>query len=343
MRVDDEDTAETRIVGPSPYWPEEDEPVVVEEVRRARPAPPPPRRAVWPWLLLLAIVLGGIALVWYLTLDHGDGARPVPAVERLREADAVRLLAGQGFDPIVRRRPDDAPEGVVFAQDPAAGVEVDAGSSVELRVSTGPAETTVPSVVGLPADQAEERLKGAGLAAGRAGVFSEEPTGVVVAQDPGVGKEVPRGSRVRINVSRGTGRVTVPDVVGQSAAEAGASLRGAGLASPRVFTVPSAEPPGSVVAQSPTADSEVARGTAIRINVSKGSGAPQRRQAPDVVGLAEDEAVRTLEDAGFTVRIRRQTTDDPTEVGAVIEQDPPGGTTLIEGDEVGIMVGEAPG
>jgi beta-lactam-binding protein with PASTA domain len=27
----------------------------------------------------------------------------------------------------------------------------------------------------------------------------------------------------------------------------------------------------------------------------------------------------------------------------VIEQDPPGGTTLIEGDEVGIMVGEAPG
>ena len=103
-------------------------------------------------------------------------------------------------------------------------------------------------------------------------VLSEEEPGNVVAQDPAPGDRARLGSEVRINVSQGTGRVTVPDVVGRTAAEAGSILRRAGLATPRVVSAPSSEPAGTVIAQSPVAGAEVRKGEAIRINVSDGSG-----------------------------------------------------------------------
>jgi serine/threonine-protein kinase len=318
--------------------------VVEEEVAEPYEPAPPPDRHIWPWLLLLlALVLGGLALLWYLSQDDEE-AKPVPAVVRLTEADAVELLNEEGFDARVRRLPNQAPRGIVFAQEPGAGRELEEGRVVMISVSTGPAGVDVPNVVGLPTDQAEERLADADLRARRFRVFSEEPVGVVVAQDPAAGERAPRESRVRINVSQGTGRVAVPELVGRNVEQARSILRSMALAS-RAVEVPSAEPAGTVVAQSPAAGSEVARGSVVRINVSDGSGAeePAEREIPDVVGLPENEAVAQLEDAGFTVRIRREETSDPADDGVVLRQEPEGGLTAQEGDEVAITVGELAG
>lgn len=324
--------------------PVRDRRVVEEEVAEPYEPPPPPDRHIWPWLLLLLVlVLGGLALLWYFSQDDEE-AKPVPAVVRLTEADAVELLNEEGFDARVRRLPNQAPRGIVFAQDPGAGRELEEDRVVTISVSTGPAGVDVPNVVGLPGAQAEERLREAGLRSRAVSVFSEEPRGVVVAQNPRAGERAPRNSRVRINVSQGTGRVEVPDVVGRTVAQARTALSQAGLRS-REVRVPSAEPEGSVVAQSPTAGSEVARGSIVRINVSDGTGAqePAERQVPNVEGLSEAEAIAELEDAGFTVRIRREEVTDPAEDGVVLSQEPAGGETAREGDEVAITVGQLAG
>src|SRR5918992_2328553 len=319
--------------------------VVEEEVAEPyeRVPPPPPDRHIWPWLLLLlALVLGGLALLWYLSQDDEDAKR-VPAVVRLTEADAVELLNEEGFDARVRRLPSDAPRGIVFAQEPGAGRELEEGRVVTISVSTGPLGVDVPNVVGLPRAQAEERLREAGLEANVAQVFSEEPRGIVVAQNPRAGEEARPNSRVRINVSQGTGRVEVPDVVGRSSSDAQETLSQAGLEA-RVVQVPSAEPQGTVVAQSPTAGSEVARGSTVRINVSDGTGGqPPESEIPNVVRLSEAEAIEMLEDAGFTVRIRREEVTDPAEDGVVLSQEPEGGETAREGDEGAITLRELAG
>jgi serine/threonine-protein kinase len=319
--------------------------VVEEEVAEPyeRVPPPPPDRHIWPWLLLLlALVLGGLALLWYLSRDDEE-AKPVPAVVRLTEADAVVRLNEEGFDARVRRLPSDTPRGIVFAQEPGAGRELEEGRVVTIHVSTGAAGVDVPNVVGLPFEQAQDRLAEAGLRARRFGVFSEEPRGTVVAQNPAAGDSAMEGSSVRVNVSEGTGRVEVPDVVGRSRNDAAARLRQAGL-EVRAVTVPSAEPEGTVVAQSPTAGSEVAEGSRVRINVSDGTGGqPPESEIPNVVRLSEAEAIEMLEDAGFTVRIRREEVTDPAEDGVVLSQEPEGGETAREGDEVAITVGELAG
>jgi eukaryotic-like serine/threonine-protein kinase len=316
--------------------------VVREDVAEPYEPVPPPDRTLWPWLLLLlALVLGGLAALWYFAREDDPETKPVPAVVRLTEPDAVARLEDEGFETAVRRMPNDAPEGVVFAQDPRGGAELEEGETVTIDVSSGPAAVDVPNVVGLPFEQARERLEEAGLQARRFGVFSEEPEGVVVAQNPAAGDRAPEDTPVRVNVSRGTGRVEVPDVVGRTAADAGSILRRAGL-QPRTFQVPSDEPRGEVVAQSPAAGSEIARGDSVRINVSNGQGAqePAEAEVPDVVSLAEAEAIRRLENAGFIVLIRREETTDPAEDGIVLSQDPEAGETARRGDEVAITVGE---
>lgn len=232
---------------------------------------PPPRRPVlWPWLLLLlALVLAGLAAVWYFTQADDTQTKPVPVVVRLPEQQARERLQAEGFSVGASREANDAPQGTVFAQSPGAGTELEEGSVVEIRVSEGPATTPVPSVVGLPVTQATERLQEAELRARPTEVFSEEPEGVVVSQNPAAGEEARRDSAVRINVSKGTGETTVPDVVGLTEEEAVGQLEDAELA-PSVVRVPSREPEGTVVAQNPPAGQTVRIGSRVRVNVSTG-------------------------------------------------------------------------
>ena len=92
-------------------------------------------RVAWILLLLLLIAAGAVGAWWYVTQED---TRDVPAVEGLAEAEAVSRVEAEGLDADVTRAPSDAQEGTVFAQDPAAGADVDEGSTVRLSVSGGP-------------------------------------------------------------------------------------------------------------------------------------------------------------------------------------------------------------
>ena len=100
-------------------------------------------------------------------------------------------------------------------------------------------------------------------------VFSDEQEeGRVIAQSPAAGEEAEPDSTIRINVSKGPGTVTVPDLVGLARADAESRLDELGLEA-NVVEVPSAQPRGTVVAQNPTAG-EARVGSAVRLNVSTG-------------------------------------------------------------------------
>jgi eukaryotic-like serine/threonine-protein kinase len=246
----------------------------IRETRVMRPQPPPgpPPRGpvVWPWLLLLLVlVLAGLGAVWYFTQEDDTELKPVPVVTRLTEQQARERLETEGFGVGVTRAANEAPNGIVFAQDPGAGQRLEEGSVVQISVSEGPATSTVPSVVGLPLDEATARLREAELRTRATQVFSEEPEGIVVSQSPAAGEEARRDSAVRVNVSKGPGETTVPDLVGLTREEAEAALEEARL-SATVVEVPSDEPADTVVAQNPPAGQTVRVGGRVRLNVSTG-------------------------------------------------------------------------
>ena len=221
----------------------------------------------WPALaILLLAALIGLGALWYFTRNE---EKAVPAVTGQPLDVAVSRLEDEGFKTDIVNQANPAPRGTVFEQRPSAGTELEEGSTVTIVASKGPATVAVPNVVGLPESQARDRLAAAGLEVTAFEVFSEEPEGTVIAQNPGSGERVSKDSGVRINISKGSGLVDVPSVVGLTQADAQAQLADLGLEA-NVFRVPSIEPKDTVVAQNPVGG-QLKIGSAVRLNVSTGT------------------------------------------------------------------------
>ena len=234
--------------------------VQVEERRRRRRDPIP----IVIGVVLLLLAAGAVA--WYLLAQ--EDTKQVPAVEGLNGNEASEQLQEAGFRVSVVTEASDAPEGTVFAQDPGAGADAEEGSTVTISVSRGPDTIAVPNAVGLAEAEARDRLVDAGFQVESNEVFSDREPGTVTAQSPNAGAEAERGSTVTIQVSKGSGLVEVPNVVGMTRGQAEAELSNAKLEA-NVVEVPSDEPVGTVVAQNPVGG-QAQQGTAVRLNVSAG-------------------------------------------------------------------------
>ena len=327
--------------------------VVEEEVAPPPPPPePPPRPLLWPWLLLLlALVIGGLVAAWLLTRDDGNkGASTVnvPNVVRLQQREAVQRLHARGLIARSVTRPSSAEAGTVVAQDPNPGADVVKDTVVTLTVSAVQAEA-VPNVVGTREAAAVSALSAQGFQVRTRNVVSAKPSGTVIAQSPAAGARVGRGSIVTIQASRGL--VTVPDTVGQSRDNAVTAVGGAGL-KPKVFTVPSSQPKGEVVAQKPLGGKRATGGSTVRLNVSSGTTAaapppppskPATVTVPDVTGRQQDVAQRQLNAAGLKAGVVYVASDEPQ--GTVVSQAPEGGTTQKRGTRIqlNVSLGSTPG
>jgi serine/threonine-protein kinase len=250
-------------------------------------------------------------------------------------ATAAQILQNQGFevqiDPSVNA---DVEKDRVFAQDPRPGETADEGSTVHLRVSSGPGQAAVPTVTGLPRDEAEQQLTNAGMKSKVQQEFSDTvKKGVVISTSPPVGTLVERGTTVTLTVSKGKEQVAVPDIEGQTEDNARNAIESAGLRVGKVTQEESDQDPGTVIDQSPAAGKQVAKGSAVDLTVAKAI------KVPDVVDQSEDDATNTLEDAGFKVRVRDRATTNPEEDGVVLEQSPEGDEERPKGSRVTIIVG----
>lgn len=188
-----------------------------------------------------------------INVSSGPGKRLVPDVEGKSQEDAVRALTRAGFRFTLDEEPSsDRRKGLVTRTDPEGGTEVEAGSRVRVFVSSGPEQVQVPGVVGLRESEARAELRDADLRAVVNDVDSDDPKGRVTGQNPGEGTTVDKGSRVTINVSKGPEQVEVPNVEGESAADARGILEAEGF---RVREREQPGPPeevGLVVRQSPS-------------------------------------------------------------------------------------------
>jgi serine/threonine-protein kinase len=302
---------------------------------------PARRRSIWPWLLAVAVIAAAIAGGWYVYTKIQDqlaANKPVavPFVEGIKEELAVRNIEDAGLTPKVVRRPDDkVPETIVVRQDPGAGTRTDKGNPVTIEVSTGLPQVEVPDVRGDQATDAVASITQRGLVANVVHVNSDKETGTVTAQDPAPGKRVDKGTKVRINVSQGPKPIAIPPVIGVPYEQAAAELQGAGFAVARQ-DVDSNEPKGTVVQQTPGANSLAGKGSTVTLSVSKG---PTESTVPDVTSFSRADAIATLRSSGFKAVVETSEVQDPLLDGVVLFQNPGAGTSARPGSTVTITVG----
>jgi serine/threonine-protein kinase len=229
------------------------------------------------------------------------------------------------------------PSGLVIGTTPPAGTVVDKGSRVSVVVSSGPGILALPNVIGKQGDEAIKILREKGFQPTVHRQSSDTvESGVVISTDPAPGTEDQVGSPVTVLVSSGPREVSVPDVTGETQANATATLAAAGLkvtVSKREVAEPAA---GTVISQSPAAGSRLKAGAQVTIAVAQ---ALKRVAAPSVVGQSEAQAVATLTGAGFTSHTVSRTVTDPSKVGIVVQQSPEAGRKLTAGAVVTIALG----
>ena len=317
-------------------------PVRRVEETYAHEEPLPEKRSSGVLLLALLALLAVLALLLFFlsrTLGLGDaeGAAEVevPSVLSLPTAEASRVLTAAELEPRIVEEPNEqAPVGTVFGQDPVAGVNVEAGTVVTLRVSAGAPPVIVPGVTGLNIADATSQLEGRGLTVDARPTESEErPEREVLTQDPAEGEEVPDGSPVVLEVSSGPPRVPVPAVVGLTSNEAGVELGRAGFEVTFVDEAGSARA-GTVLRTDPVEGTELPKGETVTVFTSTG-----RVGVPNVVGQARGDAIATLDGAGFEVAEGVREVGDRAQEGVVLAQNPPAGAEAATGSSVTIAVG----
>ncbi len=200
----------------------------------------------------------------------------------------------------------------------------------------------VPNLQGMTQTQATAALNSAQLQLGTVSntqqVSSGTAAGAVVSQDPTAGAKVAKGSKVNVTLN-GPSLVTIPDVTGQTEAQALQALQSAGFATgPSKQAFDAKIPVGNVISQDPPAGTQAAKGSTVTLTVSKGQA---QGTVPDTTGMSQADATSAIQKAGFKVAVNSQSSDTVAK-GDVISQQPAGGVTAVPGSTVTIAVSTGP-
>jgi eukaryotic-like serine/threonine-protein kinase len=214
---------------------------------------------------------GGTVTIWVST---GPPKVKIPDVKGQQWPDAQQMLTDEGLVPVEHFVPGKT-KGQVTATDPPAGTAVAKGSKVNVNVMTGPAQGTVPSVVGDSLSQAIDALRNAGFNPNPSYANSDAPQNQVIHQNPAPGTSATKGSSVALTVSNGPPQVTIPSVVGESAQQAVIDLENAGFQVSQQFaTVNDSSEDGSVLSQSPDGGTQATKGSTVTITIGQFSSPP---------------------------------------------------------------------
>jgi beta-lactam-binding protein with PASTA domain len=228
-----------------------------------------------------------------ISVSNGQQPVVVPSVVGLRQNAAVQKLTALGLVPQIQNASSTRPEGVVFAQKPPSGKEVDKGATVTLNVSSRPGGATTPTTTTTTSNATTPaaagvrvpNVRGLAIAAGlrllNAAVLrptvryvsSSRRAGIIVVEVPAGGTIAKRNAPVRLDVSTGPNPAafaTVPSVVGQDETAAVTALREAGF---RVVVLdrPTSDQSknGVVLEQQPRAGSNIPRGSYVAVFVGE--------------------------------------------------------------------------
>ena len=222
-------------------------------------------------LLLFVLSLGGTMLVLNLT-NPPEVAMPnvvgLSKEEAQKEIENVKLK----FEIEKEEYNKDVPEGFIISQDPTYMEKfnkVKQGSTVKVVVCKGEEKTTVPKVVGMEKDKAVKALEDAKLKVEIVEESSKKvQEGYVISQETSPDTEAFAGDTIKIHVSTGVEKATVPDVIGKSQADAKKTLEAQGFVVAVTTSEDSSKENGIVLKQSLDSGKTVEKGSTVTITVN---------------------------------------------------------------------------
>lgn len=215
------------------------------------------------------------------------------------------------------------------------------GGTLAVLNVTNPAEVEMPNVVGMSKEEAQKEVEAAKLVfeVEKEEYHKEVPEGFIISQDPTYMErfnKVKEGSTVKVVVSKGQEKATVPNVKGKEKDEAIKLIEEAKLKAEIIEETSKTVKEGFVISQETDPDTEVLAGDTVKLHVSTGTGIKEVAVA-SVIGQSEANAKKTLEGLGLKVNVAYEE-DSSKDNGVVLKQSIDTGKVVDEGTTITITV-----
>lgn len=307
------------------------------------------------WLvafIVIALLVIGAGYAWSVLNDRDSRRQSdnlaqsetvsVPNIIGLERNEAIAKLEEVGLRPEIVDAPDpEIPEHHVVRTNPSVGSQLQRNTTVTVTVSTGKEDTQVPRLVNMTPQEASAALAEVGLELEPEvdEEFSDSiEQGRITRHEPAAGANLPKGSRVRVTISRGPEivDVRVPSLTGMKWSQARETLESLGFV-PKPQFVDSLEPADRVLSVDGAGQMRP-EGSDVRVEVSNGL----LTTMPDITRKNRSQALNALRDAGWEANESKLLTGEPVDTAVVTDQgliavtSPSPGETIRKDQEINV-------
>ena len=255
----------------------------------------------------------------------------VPDLRRLTQDEALQRLSEASLSlGRVTEENSTLPNGTVIKQWPLPGVPAAADDKVDITIAKA---LLVPNVVSLSLDAARAALREAGLRPGQVNSrASDRPRGTIIEQRPSANATITSGATVDVVLAA---EPVVPNLTGRTLDQAKRLLNGQFLTLGSVTSKVSSEPQGTVLEQTPSANTGARPRSPVNVVIAEGL------ETPALVGMSLDEAGAELAKQLMRLgNIEREITADGD--GRIVRQTPAAGAPVNLGVAIDVVVRMAP-
>lgn len=307
------------------------------------------------WLvafIVIALLVIGAGYAWSVLNDRDSRRQSdnlaqsetvsLPNIIGLERNEAIAKLEEVGLRPEIVDAPDpEVPEHHVVRTNPSVGSQLQRNTTVTVTVSTGKEDTQVPRLVNMTPQEASAALAEVGLELEPEvdEEFSDSvEQGRITRHEPAAGANLPKGSRVRVTISRGPEivDVRVPSLTGMKWSQARETLESLGFV-PKPQFVDSLEPADRVLGVDGAGQMRP-EGSDVRVEVSNGL----LTTMPDITRKNRSQALNALRDAGWEASESKLLTGEPVDTAVVTDQgliavtSPSPGETIRKDQEINV-------
>ena len=268
----------------------------------------------------------------------------VPDIVGMTEEKATKALKDKNLGIKVDSREDSEKyeEGTVSEQKTKVGTKVKKHSTVHVVVSSAliGKEIIVPDVSGMSEDEAQKKLTDEGFKPTSEFQYDDNVAeGNVISTTPAAHSKAAKDTQVKMIVSKGAQKKTVPDVRGKSEADARSEIQAAGLTVGSTSTQhDDSVAKGNVISQSVTPGKKVSAGTAVNLVLSSGS---DKVSIQNFAGKDEEELLSWASQNGLNASKQKDEYSSNYEEGTIISMSPASGS-VSKGSTITYVLSRGP-
>ncbi|MEV6954082.1 Stk1 family PASTA domain-containing Ser/Thr kinase [Streptomyces sp. NPDC051183] len=290
---------------------------------------------------ILLVAAGILVLVGAILIGRSlfsNGADNRPAVPKLiGQTFELAQKSGENVGLTVEKEGEEACEnqakGNVCSQNPAPDTKVDKKTVVKVKISTGAPKVSVPDVLNMSYEKAEQALKDKGFQVEKKSTESERTVGTVLEQSVKSGTDAEKGSLITLTVAKEQSKAIVPDLTGKTKEQAVKALAEVKLKLGSTTEQDSpGSPPKTVIGQQYAPGEQVNVGDTVNVTIAKAS---QQTQVPVLAGKTVAQAKAELAAKGLAFGSVLAGPSDDTAI--IIRSDPAAGTPVATGQVVNVQ------